>query len=153
MPEHKIGSREEWQAAREELARLEAEQARRDEEIKAKRLDLPWVPVDKEYRLDTGDGKKTLAELFDGRSQLLATADSVSCLITWKSRCRPAPVADGSQRQQDSPHQEPQVPDPDVPAQRRPVYASRRVDDTRENEGTKQHVQAAVHHQHRTGHG
>jgi predicted dithiol-disulfide oxidoreductase (DUF899 family) len=72
MPEHRIGSREEWQAAREELARLEAEEARRDEEIKAKRLDLPWVRVDKEYELDTGDGKKTLAELFDGRSQLLA---------------------------------------------------------------------------------
>ena len=72
MPEHRIGSREEWQAAREELARLEAEQARREEEIKAKRRDLPWVPVDKEYRLDTGTGKKTLAELFDGRSQLLA---------------------------------------------------------------------------------
>ena len=72
MPEHRIGSREEWQAAREELARLEAEQARRDEEIKTKRRDLPWVPVGKEYRLDTGDGKKTLAELFDGRSQLLA---------------------------------------------------------------------------------
>ncbi len=72
MPEHRIGSREEWQAAREELARLEAEQARRDEEIKVRRLDLPWVPVGKEYRLDAGDGKKTLAELFDGRSQLLA---------------------------------------------------------------------------------
>src|SRR5438045_1202260 len=72
MPEHRIGSREEWQAAREELARLEAEQARRDEESKAKRLDLPWVPVDKEYELGTGDGKRTLAELFDGRSQLLA---------------------------------------------------------------------------------
>ncbi len=41
MPEHRIGSREEWQAAREELARLEAEQAGRDEEIKTKRLDLP----------------------------------------------------------------------------------------------------------------
>jgi len=72
MPEHRIGSREEWQAAREELARLEAEQARRDEEITTKRRDLPWVPVGKEYRLDTADGKKTLAELFDGRSQLLA---------------------------------------------------------------------------------
>src|SRR5437868_15551385 len=72
MPEYRIGSRGEWQAVREELARLEAEQARRDEEIKTKRRDLPWVPVDKEYQLDTGDGKKTLAELFDGRSQLLA---------------------------------------------------------------------------------
>ena len=37
-----------------------------------KRLDLPWVPVEKEYEFDTEDGKKTLAELFDGRSQLLA---------------------------------------------------------------------------------
>src|SRR6266567_5015319 len=72
MPEHKIGSREEWQAAREELARLEAEQAKRNEVIKTKRLDLPWVRVDKEYELDAGDGKTTLAELFDGRSQLLA---------------------------------------------------------------------------------
>src|ERR671937_1256076 len=72
MPEHKIGTREEWQSARDELAKLEAEQAERNEEIKRKRLDLPWVRVEKEYELDTEDGKKTLAELFDGRSQLLA---------------------------------------------------------------------------------
>src|SRR5205823_14102192 len=72
MAEHKIGTREEWQAAREELAKLEAEQAERNQEIKRKRLELPWVPVEKEYEFDTEDGKKTLAELFDGRSQLLA---------------------------------------------------------------------------------
>jgi predicted dithiol-disulfide oxidoreductase (DUF899 family) len=72
MLEHKIASREEWQAARDELAKLEAEQAERNEEIKRKRLELPWVPVEKEYVFDTEDGKKTLAELFDGRSQLLA---------------------------------------------------------------------------------
>jgi predicted dithiol-disulfide oxidoreductase (DUF899 family) len=72
MPEHKTGTREEWQAARDELAKLEAEQAERGEEIKRKRRELPWVPVDKDYELDTQDGKKTLAELFDGRSQLLA---------------------------------------------------------------------------------
>src|SRR5689334_17681863 len=72
MTEHKIGSREEWQAARDELAKLEAEQGERNEEIKKKRLDLPWVKVEKEYEFDTEDGKKTLAELFDGRSQLLA---------------------------------------------------------------------------------
>jgi predicted dithiol-disulfide oxidoreductase (DUF899 family) len=72
MAEHKTGTREEWQAARDELAKLEAEQAERDEEIKKKRLELPWVPVEKEYEFDTDDGKKTLAELFDGRSQLLA---------------------------------------------------------------------------------
>jgi predicted dithiol-disulfide oxidoreductase (DUF899 family) len=72
MTEHKTGTREEWQAARAELAKLEGEQAERNEEIKKKRLDLPWVPVEKEYEFDTEDGKKSLADLFDGRSQLLA---------------------------------------------------------------------------------
>ena len=72
MPEHKIGTREEWQAARNELAELEAEQAEREEEIKRKRRELPWVPVEKDYAFDTEDGKKQLAELFEGRSQLLA---------------------------------------------------------------------------------
>jgi len=72
MTEHRIGTREEWQADRDDLAKLEAEQAARNEEIKRKRLDLPWVPVEKQYEFDTEDGKKTLAELFGGRSQLLA---------------------------------------------------------------------------------
>lgn len=70
--EHRTGTREEWRAAREELAKLEQEQAQRNEEIKKKRRELPWVPVEKEYEFDTQDGKKTLAELFEGRSQLLA---------------------------------------------------------------------------------
>ena len=72
MSEHTIGTQDEWQAARDELAKLEAQQAERNEEIKQKRLDLPWVTVEKEYEFDTDGGKKTLAELFDGRSQLLA---------------------------------------------------------------------------------
>jgi predicted dithiol-disulfide oxidoreductase (DUF899 family) len=72
MPERRIGTHEEWQEARGELAKLEAEQAERNEEIKQKRRDLPWVPVEKEYEFDTEGGKKTLAALFDGRSQLLA---------------------------------------------------------------------------------
>jgi predicted dithiol-disulfide oxidoreductase (DUF899 family) len=72
MPDHEIGTREQWQAARDELARLEGEQAERNEEIKRKRRELPWVPVEKQYEFETEDGKKTLAELFDGRSQLLA---------------------------------------------------------------------------------
>ena len=72
MPEHKIGTREDWQTARDELARLEAGQAEREEEIKRRRRELPWVPVEKEYEFETEEGKKTLAELFDGRSQLLA---------------------------------------------------------------------------------
>jgi predicted dithiol-disulfide oxidoreductase (DUF899 family) len=72
MPEHAIGTQEQWQAARNELAKLESEAAERNEEIKRKRLELPWVPVEKEYTFDTEEGRKTLAELFDGRSQLLA---------------------------------------------------------------------------------
>jgi len=72
MAEHRIGTREEWQAAREELAKLEAEQAHQNEEVKTKRLELPWVRVEKEYVFDTEEGERTLVELFDGRSQLLA---------------------------------------------------------------------------------
>ena len=72
MPEQKVGTREEWQTARDELAKLEAEHAERNEEIKRKRSELPWVPVEKEYTFETQDGKKTLADLFEGRSQLLA---------------------------------------------------------------------------------
>src|SRR3954470_9507438 len=72
MHGHEIADREGWKAARHELARLEAELADRNEEIKRKRLALPWVPVEKEYELDTADGKRSLGELFDGRSQLLA---------------------------------------------------------------------------------
>src|SRR3954464_5533246 len=69
---HRTGTREEWLAARAELAKLEAEQAERNQEIIKKRRELPWVPVEKEYEFDTEDGKKTLHELFDARSQLLA---------------------------------------------------------------------------------
>jgi predicted dithiol-disulfide oxidoreductase (DUF899 family) len=72
MAEHKTGTREEWQAARAELAKLEAEQADREAEITKKRRELPWAPVEKDYEFDTEDGKKSLDELFDGRSQLLA---------------------------------------------------------------------------------
>ena len=72
MPDHTIGTREEWQAAREELAKLEAEQAELERKVTERRRELPWVPVEKEYEFDTEDGKKTLAELFEGRSQLLA---------------------------------------------------------------------------------
>src|SRR5215213_11352650 len=72
MADHRTGTREEWQAARDELAKLEAQQAELNEEIKEKRRELPWVPVEKEYVFDTEDGKKSLADLFEGRSQLLA---------------------------------------------------------------------------------
>jgi predicted dithiol-disulfide oxidoreductase (DUF899 family) len=72
MPDHKIATRAEWQAARAELAKLEAEQAELDRKVTEQRRRLPWVPVEKEYVFDTEAGRRTLAELFDGRSQLLA---------------------------------------------------------------------------------
>jgi predicted dithiol-disulfide oxidoreductase (DUF899 family) len=72
MPEHTIGTPEEWQAARDELAKLEGEYAKLGEKVTEQRRRLPWVPVEKEYEFDTEEGKKTLADLFDGRSQLLA---------------------------------------------------------------------------------
>jgi predicted dithiol-disulfide oxidoreductase (DUF899 family) len=71
MTAHKIGTREEWQAARDELAKLEAEHAELSQKVTERRRELPWVPVEKEYEFDTEEGKRTLAELFDGRSQLL----------------------------------------------------------------------------------
>jgi predicted dithiol-disulfide oxidoreductase (DUF899 family) len=71
MTQHTIGTRDEWLAAREELLKREKEHTRLGDEIAQQRRDLPWVPVDKEYRFDTGDGEQTLAELFQGRSQLL----------------------------------------------------------------------------------
>jgi predicted dithiol-disulfide oxidoreductase (DUF899 family) len=72
MPEHKIGTRAEWETARAELAKLEAEHAELTQKVTAQRRQLPWVPVEKDYVFDTEEGKRTLAELFDGRSQLLA---------------------------------------------------------------------------------
>ncbi len=72
MSGEKIGSREEWRAARDELAKLEAEYATLGKKVSERRRELPWVEVRKEYVFDTEDGKQTLAELFDGRSQLLA---------------------------------------------------------------------------------
>jgi len=72
MSDHTVATREEWQAARSELAQLEAEYAELGQKVTEQRRRLPWVPVEKEYRFDTEDGQKTLAELFDGRSQLLA---------------------------------------------------------------------------------
>ncbi len=72
MTDHKIGTRAEWQTARDGLAKLEAEHAKQNAEIKRRRLELPWVPVEKKYEFETDAGRRTLADLFEGRSQLLA---------------------------------------------------------------------------------
>jgi predicted dithiol-disulfide oxidoreductase (DUF899 family) len=67
----KIATRDEWQAAHDALREREEELYRLEGELNRQRRELPWVPVEKEYRFETEDGPRTLAELFDGRSQLL----------------------------------------------------------------------------------
>ncbi len=71
MTEHRISTQQEWQAERDELLAEEKELTRRGDELARKRRELPWVAVDKDYLFETEGGTKTLAELFDGRSQLL----------------------------------------------------------------------------------
>jgi predicted dithiol-disulfide oxidoreductase (DUF899 family) len=71
MTEHRIGTQEEWQAERDELLKEEKELTRRSDELAGKRRELPWVAVEKDYRFETENGTKTLAELFEGRSQLV----------------------------------------------------------------------------------
>jgi predicted dithiol-disulfide oxidoreductase (DUF899 family) len=71
MPAHNVVSREEWDAARAELLRREKEHTRIADDLARQRRALPWVAIEKEYVLDGEDGPKALAELFDGRSQLL----------------------------------------------------------------------------------
>lgn len=71
MTDHRTGTQEEWQAERDALLKQEKELTRRGDELARKRRELPWVPVEKDYRFETEEGSKTLADLFAGRSQLL----------------------------------------------------------------------------------
>jgi predicted dithiol-disulfide oxidoreductase (DUF899 family) len=71
MSEHKVGTQQEFDAARAELLAEEKELTRRSDELARRRRDLPWVAVETEYRFETEAGTRSLAELFDGRSQLL----------------------------------------------------------------------------------
>jgi predicted dithiol-disulfide oxidoreductase (DUF899 family) len=71
MTEHTVGTRDQWLAARRELLDAEKEHFRAKDELGRRRQALPWVVVEKEYSFETDDGQKTLADLFDGRSQLL----------------------------------------------------------------------------------
>jgi predicted dithiol-disulfide oxidoreductase (DUF899 family) len=71
MTDHKVVGRQQWQAARDELLQREKAHTRMGDELARQRRQLPWVQVDKAYRFDTGHGPASLAELFDGRSQLL----------------------------------------------------------------------------------
>ena len=71
MIDHKIGTREEWLAARVDLLKAEKALTRRSDELAQWRQKLPWVRIDKEYRFETDEGTASLADLFRGRSQLL----------------------------------------------------------------------------------
>ena len=71
MTKHKTGTREEWRTARLELLKAEKELTRRSDELAEQRQGLPWVRIDKAYRLDTDEGSASLKELFGGRSQLI----------------------------------------------------------------------------------
>src|SRR6266496_1705605 len=86
MTNHPLGTREEWLTARTELLAEEKELTRRSDELAGKRQALPWVAVEKDYSFESDDGTKSLAELFDGRSQLLVyhlmfgPDDTVPCI-------------------------------------------------------------------------
>ncbi|MFC9299457.1 DUF899 domain-containing protein [Streptomyces sp. NPDC057011] len=71
MPEHEVGTQEEFEAARQELLVEEKKLTRRSDELARRRRELPWVRVEKDYTFETPDGPKPLADLFAGRSQLL----------------------------------------------------------------------------------
>lgn len=71
MLHNPVVSREEWLDARRSLLEAEKEETRLRDRIRAERQKLPWVKVDKTYTFDTPQGRKTLADLFDGRSQLM----------------------------------------------------------------------------------
>jgi len=68
---HATGTREDWLAARLELLEAEKALTRQSDEVARRRRELPWVPVDKEYRFETETGPASLADLFAGNSQLL----------------------------------------------------------------------------------
>jgi predicted dithiol-disulfide oxidoreductase (DUF899 family) len=71
MTTHKSGTREQWLKARLELFKAKKELTRRSDEVALKRQELPWVPVNKGYRFENDKGNASLADLFQGRSQLL----------------------------------------------------------------------------------
>jgi predicted dithiol-disulfide oxidoreductase (DUF899 family) len=71
MTHHKTGTREQWLAARLKLLEAEKGLLRQSDELARSRQELPWVRIDKAYRFETDEGSASLADLFQGRSQLL----------------------------------------------------------------------------------
>jgi predicted dithiol-disulfide oxidoreductase (DUF899 family) len=71
LDNHQIFSKDEWIEARKVLLKKEKEFTALRDQLSQQRRDLPWVAVDKEYAFDGPNGKETLSDLFDGRSQLI----------------------------------------------------------------------------------
>ena len=69
--DHQVGTREEWRKARLDLLKAEKELTRRGDELARRRRELPWVPVEEDYRFDREHGEISLGDLFGARSQLL----------------------------------------------------------------------------------
>jgi len=85
MTGNRIGTREEWRAASAELLKREKELTRMGDELARQRRELPWVPVEKQYMFQTERGARTLADLFDGRSQLVVY--HFMCRPDWEAGC------------------------------------------------------------------
>ena len=83
--DHRIVSREEWLKARKAHLAKEKEFTRQRDELSRERRELPWVKVEKNYVFDSPKGKQSLADLFDGRSQL--SVDHFMCGPDWKGGC------------------------------------------------------------------
>src|SRR5262249_8485313 len=94
MTDHRIGTRDEWLAARLRLLDAEKALTRHSDELARQRQELPWVRIDKEYRFDTDEGSASLADLFRGRSQLLVYHFMFG--PDWKAGCPScSSIADG----------------------------------------------------------
>jgi predicted dithiol-disulfide oxidoreductase (DUF899 family) len=94
MTTHKTAAREEWLAARLKLLEAEKELTHRGDDVARQRQELPWVPLEKEYRFETEDGSASLADLFRGRSQLLVYHFMFG--PDWKAGCPScSAIADG----------------------------------------------------------
>src|SRR5213082_1781516 len=71
MTNHRTGTRDEWLEARLDLLKAEKKLTRLNDDLTRRRVELPWVRIEKDYVFDTEDGEASLADLVRGRSQLL----------------------------------------------------------------------------------
>ncbi|HEY8581400.1 MAG TPA: DUF899 domain-containing protein [Capillimicrobium sp.] len=94
MTEHRTATRAEWRAERLALLEREKELTRLSDEVARQRQALPWVPLEKEYVLETENGPRPLAALFEGRSQLLV--QHLMLGPGWGAACKScSSIADG----------------------------------------------------------